>query len=223
MRKLFIASALFIAATAAHAGVVVGGTRLVYQGDKKEAALPVTNNDDINYLIQSWVDTDTQGGAKAPFMVTPPLFRMDAHQANTLRVVRTGGNLPEDRESLYWLNIKSIPSTDKKEGVNNLQIAIKTRIKLLYRPASVTAKPEDVASTLKWHTEGNMLVVENNTPFYMNFNSVTVDGNKASAVNYAAPKGESRFPLAKGVSAHTVSWTIINDFGAISKSWSQNI
>ncbi|MCL7707702.1 molecular chaperone, partial [Enterobacter kobei] len=92
--------------------------------------------------------------AKAPFMVTPPLFRLAAHQDNTLRVVRTGGTLPEDRESLYWLNIKSIPSAAKIEGVNRLQIAIKTRIKLMYRPASVSGKPEDVASALKWHTEG---------------------------------------------------------------------
>ncbi|ALX79280.1 molecular chaperone [Cronobacter malonaticus] len=223
MRKLLVISALLMATTAAQAGVIVGGTRVVYSGDKKEASVPVTNNDDINYLIQSWVDTDTPDTAKAPFMVTPPLFRLDAHQDNTLRVVRTGGNLPEDRESLYWLNIKSIPSAAKIEGVNRLQIAIKTRIKLMYRPASVSGKPEDVASALKWHTEGNTLVVENPTPFYMNFNNITINGNKVGDINFAVPKGESRYPLTKGVKHGSISWNIINDFGAISKNWSQNI
>ncbi|MDI8993129.1 fimbria/pilus periplasmic chaperone, partial [Salmonella enterica subsp. enterica serovar Anatum] len=41
----------------------------------------------------------------APFMVTPPLFRLNGGQKNVLRIIRTGGNLPEDRESLYWLDI----------------------------------------------------------------------------------------------------------------------
>ncbi|EGT5682895.1 molecular chaperone [Cronobacter turicensis] len=223
MRKLIAISVLLMSATAAQAGVIVGGTRVVYQSDKKEASVPVTNNDDINYLIQSWVDTDATGAAKAPFMVTPPLFRLDAHQDNTLRVVRTGGNLPEDRESLYWLNIKSIPSAAKKEGVNRLQIAIKTRIKLMYRPASINGKPDDVANMLKWHTEGNTLVVENPTSFYMNFNNISINGNNLNDINFAVPKGESRFQLAKGMKHGTLSWTIINDFGAISKTWSQNI
>lgn len=222
MRKLLVISALLMATTAAQAGVIIGGTRVIYPGDKKEASVPVTNNDDINYLIQSWVDTDAPGAAKAPFMVTPPLFRINAHQDNTLRVVRTGGDLPKDRESLYWLNIKSIPSSVKKAGVNDLQIAVRTRIKLLYRPALVTGKPDDVAGMLKWHTERNMLVVENPTPFYMNFNSVKVNGKEVEKVNIAAPKSESRFQLANMTNVHAVSWTIINDFGAISKSWSQN-
>ncbi|EOC1228974.1 molecular chaperone [Cronobacter sakazakii] len=222
MRKLLVISALLMATTAAQAGVIIGGTRVIYPGDKKEASVPVTNNDDINYLIQSWVDTDAPGAAKAPFMVTPPLFRINAHQDNTLRVVRTGGDLPKDRESLYWLNIKSIPSSVKKAGVNDLQIAVRTRIKLMYRPALVTGIPDDVAGMLKWHTEGNMLVVENPTPFYMNFNSVKVNGKEVEKVNIAAPKSESRFQLANMANIHAVSWTIINDFGAISKSWSQN-
>jgi len=84
-------------------------------------------------------------GPKAPFLITPPLFRLDAKEDNVLRVVRTGGNLPGDRESLYWLNIKAIPSSKHVEGMNTLQIAINTRIKLLYRPSSIQGKPEDVA------------------------------------------------------------------------------
>lgn len=93
-------------------------------------------------------------------------------------MVRTGGNLPQDRESLYWLNIKAIPSSKHVEGVNTLQIAINTRIKLLYRPSAVKGKPEDMADKLEWHREGNDLVVNNPTPFYMNFQAVTLNGQK---------------------------------------------
>lgn len=124
------------------------------------------------------VDSGGKNQAKAPFLITPPLFRLDAKEDNVLRVVRTGGNLPEDRESLYWLNIKAIPSSKHVEGVNTLQIAINTRIKLLYRPSAVKGRPEDVADKLEWHREGNDFVVNNPTPFFMNFQTVTLNGQK---------------------------------------------
>lgn len=129
--------------------------------------------------MQSWVETEDNAREKAPFLITPPLFRLDAKQENVLRIIRTGGNLPADRESLFWLNIKSIPSSARNESVNTLQIAIKTRIKLLYRPSGITGKPEDVATQLSWHTRGNQLIVENPTPFYMNFQEITLDGKKS--------------------------------------------
>uniref|UniRef100_UPI0013D73653 fimbrial biogenesis chaperone n=2 Tax=Enterobacteriaceae TaxID=543 RepID=UPI0013D73653 len=92
---------LLLVAASAQAGVVINGTRLVYQGDKNESSLGLSNPDTTDYLVQSWVDSGGKNLAKAPFLITPPLFRLDAKEDNVLRVVRTGGNLPEDRESLY--------------------------------------------------------------------------------------------------------------------------
>jgi len=66
--------------------------------------------------VQSWVDSGGKNRAKAPFLITPPLFRLDAKEDNVLRVVRTGGNLPGDRESLYWLNIKPFPLQNMLKG-----------------------------------------------------------------------------------------------------------
>ena len=105
MRHGYLLSTLLLVAATAHAGVIINGTRLVYQGDKKESSLGLSNPDATDYLVQSWVDSGGKNLAKAPFLITPPLFRLDAKEDNVLRVVRTGGNLPEDRESLYWLNI----------------------------------------------------------------------------------------------------------------------
>lgn len=47
---------------------------------------------------------------------------------NVLRIIRTGGNLPEDRESLYWLDIKSIPSSNPDNKHNTLMLAVKSGI-----------------------------------------------------------------------------------------------
>lgn len=50
---------------------------------------------------------------------------------NILRIVNVNPSLPQDRESVYWVNVKAIPSqNEENEGKNVLQIAVRTRIKL---------------------------------------------------------------------------------------------
>lgn len=223
MRHGYLLSTLLLVAATAHAGVIINGTRLIYQGGKKESSIGISNPDATDYLVQSWADSGGKNLAKAPFLITPPLFRLDAKEDNVLRVVRTGGNLPEDRESLFWLNIKAIPSSKRVEGVNTLQIAINTRIKLLYRPSSVKGKPEDVADKLEWHREGNDLVVNNPTPFYMNFQSVTLNGHKIDKAGWAVPETQTHIALPAHTGGSNVTWSIITDYGSISKSWSTSV
>ncbi|MFK3663515.1 molecular chaperone [Scandinavium sp. NPDC088450] len=223
MRYSYLLSSLLLVAATTHAGVIINGTRMVYQGNKQESSIGVSNPDNINYLVQSWVDAGTGKKASVPFLITPPLFRLDAKEDNVLRVVRTGGTLPEDRESLYWLNIKAIPSSHHSDDTNTLQIAINTRIKLLYRPESVKGKPEDVAEKLQWHREGNDLVVNNPTPFYMNFQAVTLNGHKVTSATWAVPDTETHFALQANTSGTSVSWSVITDYGSISKTWSATL
>ncbi len=223
MRKYLLLSSFLFITTAAHAGITIGGTRVVYPENKKESSIGISNPDNLDYLVQSWVETEDNAREKAPFLITPPLFRLDGKQDNVLRIIRTGGNLPADRESLFWLNIKSIPSSKRNEISNTLQIAIKTRIKLIYRPAGITGKPEDVAAQLSWHMQGNQLIVNNPTPFYMNFQEIKLDGKKIDKVTYAAPDGETRFATPGNITARSVSWKIINDYGGISPSYTAKI
>lgn len=196
------------------AGVIVGGTRVIYNGEKKETSISVKNPDKSSFLIQSWSDAGESSTDKSPFMVTPPLFRLGGGQENTLRIIRTGGNLAEDRESLYWLNIKSIPATEKKDNVNTLQIAVKTRIKLIYRPQSLTQQPEDLTGKLSWQRSGNKLTVSNPTAYYMNFSTLKVGASTVKDATYVAPMSSASFSIPNGASGD-VSWTLINDFGSI--------
>lgn len=201
------------AATTAQAGIVVGGTRLVYDGSKREATLTIRNPDPRPYLIQSWVDSGGERTEKAPFLVTPPLYRQDGNQNNILRIVRAGGNLPEDRESVYWMNVKSIPAADKSV-TNTLQIAIKTTIKLFYRPPQVAKlRPADVAPQLTWRRSGNTLEVNNPTPFHFTFLNITVGGATINTTDMVAPFSTLSFPLPSGASGNTVNWGFINDYG----------
>lgn len=221
MWRTTLVAALLTMATAAQAGVVVGGTRLVYDGSKKESSLNIRNPDKIAYLIQSWVDLGDGVSGKAPFIITPPLFRLDGGQNNVLRVVRAGGNMPNDKESMFWLNVKSIPSAEMRE--NTLQIAVKTRIKLIFRPSGLKGSPEEGAQAMKWQRNGNTVQVNNPSPFYLTFFNVKINGRDVKDVPMVAPFSSVSFPLPAGSAGGSVSWKIINDFGGASKEFTGSL
>ncbi len=200
----------------AHAGVIIGGTRLVYDGAKKESSISLENPDASPYLIQSWVENEAGQSDKSSFIVTPPLFRLDAKQKNTLRVMQAASGLAQDRETLYWLNIKSIPTANPDRAENTLQLAVNTRIKLIYRPASLKeSTPDQASAQLQWSRQGNKLNVNNPTPYYVNFNAISVGGKALANVTYVAPRSSASFTLPAAVSSSQVEWKVISDYGAI--------
>src|SRR5690606_34686314 len=91
------------------AAVVVNGTRVVVDAATGEATVHLRNSGNQPVLVQAWID---QGDAKAeptqagsPFVLTPPVARIDAGQGQALRLIRAGDIAHDARESLYWLNI----------------------------------------------------------------------------------------------------------------------
>lgn len=103
---LFAAS---IFSASAQASVALGATRVIYPAGQKQVQLAVTNNDDNStWLIQSWVE-NADGQRDGRFVITPPLFAMQGKKENTLRIIdATNNQLPQDRESLFWMNVKAI-------------------------------------------------------------------------------------------------------------------
>ncbi|WP_447852807.1 fimbrial biogenesis chaperone [Enterobacter mori] len=201
-----------LALMTANAGVIIGGTRVIFEGAKKEATINITNPDNTPYLIQSWIDMQDGVSGKTPFIITPPLYRLDGGQKNLERIVMTG-SLPQEQESLFWLNIKAIPSASKQ--MNALQIAVKTRIKLIYRPDGLRAStPEEQANKLTWQRSGNAIQVNNPTPYVINFNEITLGGRKLDDVTYVLPGASARFSLPEGVSGHSLTFKVINDYGS---------
>lgn len=209
---VFAAALLSATVSAVHAGVIIGGTRVIFDGAKKEASISVNNPDNSPFLIQSWIETMNNSAEKTPFIITPPLYRLDKGQQNVERIVLTTP-LPQDKESLFWLNIKAIPSASVTE--NSLQIAVKTRIKLIYRPAGLGEEnPEAQADKLVWSRAGRQLQVTNPTPFVMNFNEISVAGKKLDDVSYVMPGASATFNLPAGVSSGAVIFKMINDYGS---------
>jgi len=222
LSKIFIASMVMTAGVSSvNAGVVIGGTRVIYDGNKKEASIGINNPDSVPYLIQSWIEMPNGGNEKAPFIITPPLYRLDKGQQNVERIVMTGA-VAQDKESLYWLNIKAIPSAERKD--NSLQIAVKTRIKLIYRPAALKKIDlDEQAMKLKWQRTGNNLQITNPGNYVVNFNEISLGGKKLENVTYVLPGSTVRFQLPAGASGNNVIFKIINDYGGSSKPYNTSI
>lgn len=211
--KFIILLIYFACIMPVQASVTLGGTRLIYDASKREAAISVTNGPQaVPHLIQSWVEVDGSSTEKAPFIVTPPLFRLDAGRENTLRVIFTGESaLPDNRESVYWLNVKSIPAVEKSDQ-NRLLIAVKSRIKLFYRPGSLnTEAAAEAWKKLTFSHAGGQLTITNPTPYYVSLYSLKVGSRAIKNPPMVAPFGNASVSSLSG----TVTWQAINDFGGI--------
>ncbi|WP_455851824.1 fimbrial biogenesis chaperone [Pantoea endophytica] len=216
IKSLLLFTMLFGMAHTANSNVIVGGTRVIYDSAKKETSLSVKNPDkNTNYLIQSWID-NLQEDEKdtVPFIITPPLFKLNTDQENILRIVFTGGALPQDKESAFWLNVKSIPSTTKTDQ-NTLHISVKTRIKLFYRPSGLAGDSAEAYKALTFNRAGQTLTVNNPTPYFVSFQSLKVGTQDIKEPGMVMPMSRLSWAIPAAANGK-VSWKAITDYGSAS-------
>lgn len=211
------ASALLLLSFSSSAAISIGGTRVIYNENSKVTPVNVHNTDDDSiYLIRSWIEKGTH--KNIPFIITPPLFRINSGEDNSIRISKTDTSaLPQDRESLFWLNIMAVPPQASVEGKGSLQFSLNTKIKLIYRPDSINNKT-DVASSyqkLQFSRTSSGVVINNPTPYYINISKLKFDNVeiKQKAIT-VPPKGT--FTIKQNVNKD-ISWTAINDYGGITK------
>lgn len=205
----------------ADATVTIGGTRVLYDGARKEASLSVHNHDKSPYLIQSVVNNLDNNTQKTPFVITPPLYRLNGGKENLMRIIMSG-SLPQNKESMFWLRVKAIPSAPREK--NTLQIAVATSIKLIYRPEMLKdINVERESTKLTWRVAGNKLEITNPTPCFINFNEIIVAGKKLANVSYIAPGITTTVVLPAGISNGKLQYSVINDFGAVTSLHSLSI
>ncbi len=233
--------ALLMLAASAHASIVLGGTRVIYREGRPEVTLPATNEGTSPELIQVWIDDGDANKApetiRVPFTVTPAVARVEPSGAQSLRIRAQPNALPKDRESVYWLNVLSIPRVDPEAAASSdgahIQFAMRTRIKLFYRPKKLAGDVTEAAGLVQWALEKRdgkvVLRATNPTPYYVSFASVALvvgdreyGGDKASngGGGMVPPLDTLVFPLGDlaqipaGPVSINAEW--INDYGGSS-------
>lgn len=225
---------LLLLTSVAQAAIRPALTRVIALESDKETSIKLINDDpQHDYLVQSWIEDQTGNDKNLPVILTPPLFKMTAGREGKLRMVILPGQIPQDRESVYWLWIQEIPPASKSQS-NQLQLAVRTRLKVFIRPAGLSGNAADTISKLTWQVsqEGgkSWLIAKNPTQYYASFSELTTTvAGKTVAIadkNVMVPaKGESRYPLSAGAAGKsgTLNYSIINDFGGESELQHQTL
>lgn len=207
----------------AQAAVSLGGTRLVFPGAFSEVAIEVSNRSGREVLLQAWLGTpgddddpaSTQPRVELPFVVTPALVRLPAQGRQVLRVLYHGVGMPTGHESLVHLYVLEVPP--RSEAGQQLNIAVRQRINVFYRPAGLPGDPAGAAAALRWSLrqvplEGLRLQVSNPTAFHVALQALRLDQQVVSDHLLLAPGARFEWPVTVD-RPRRLSFEALTDYG----------
>lgn len=231
MMKRFLVMSLLAGATvatlvpSAQAAISLDRTRVVFPGNEKSVSLTVRNqNPELPYLAQGWLEDahGTKLEGNSAFTVLPPVQRVEPKGQTQVKIQETPGAnmLPQDRESLFFFNLREIPPKSDKSNV--LQIALQTRIKMFYRPAALAeaaakqqAAPYQEQLTLS--KKGDQYTVNNPTPYFVTLIGASAkkegDVVKGFEPVMVPPKGSVKLGGSAAALGATPVLVYVNDYG----------
>lgn len=233
-RNLIVATlavAMSLAASRADAGVVISGTRVVFPAEKREVSVRLENTAEIPSLVQTWIDNgegkaDAASAAKVPFLIRPPIFRIDGGRSQVLRLVHSGEPMPQDRESLYYFNVLDVPANKASASAGaapEIRLIVRTQLKLFYRPKGLTREGAlQAPKKLKWsvarNDQGWALQVDNPTAYHVAIAEITAGSNSKVAADVAPPFATTSYRLTQAqynALGTQVTFSYTNDHGAL--------
>lgn len=216
------------------ASVVMTNTRVIYPSDAKERTVQLTNNDTFPNVVQVWTDINnpesTPDNADGPFVTLPAIFRIEAKRGQLIRLIYSGDELPNDRESIFYLNFLQIPPVSKDNfGENKMLVMLKHRVKVFYRPTELTTYSADIHKNMhfavKYADNGIFVDVDNRSAFFASFVDMKITAGKQELIipiNMVEPKSKQTVAVKNQQFVLTypmkVEFTLVNDFGGFVKN-----
>nr|WP_314264848.1 fimbria/pilus periplasmic chaperone [uncultured Moellerella sp.] len=204
----------------AFAGVTMDRTRVIFEGDKKSITLNISNNNqELPYLAQGWLENAAGEKVNSPLVVLPPVQRLEAGKSSQVKIeaLPAASTLPQDRETLFYFNLREIPP--KSDKANVLQLALQTRVKLFYRPKAIipAENSEPAIKKLTLDKAGSMAVVKNPTPYYVTIVNAVAPQLKSTGNEFApvmvAPFGQESLGVSSAQLGNSPTLITINDYG----------
>lgn len=226
MKYVIIFLTLITASFSSLANVIISNTRVIYAEEQKETTVQLINRGNSPALIQAWLDegnpNSTPETAQVPFMLTPPVVKIEGGSGQQIRIRFTGtaSTLPTDRESVYYLNVLDIPPKQENlDGKNLMQIAIKSRIKVFYRPTKLKIPVSDLHNYLSLKTQGSQLIATNNAPYYASIARIGARGKVLTRepvmiAPFSTSSVETTSPVADG---QPLDILLVDDYGSYQK------
>lgn len=198
------------------AAIALDRTRAIYNGQNKSISLNIRNeNKELPYLAQAWIENEQWVKITTPLVVIPPVQRIEPGAKSMVRINAMPNiiTLPQDRESLFYFNLREIPPKSDKQNV--MQIALQTKIKLFYRPEGITPESGVIwQEQLILHKMPQGYRVENPTPYYVTIADIAGQKSAKPSANFTAmmvaPKSSTEL---KSLSYPSPVLTYIDDYG----------
>ncbi|AWC77601.1 fimbria/pilus periplasmic chaperone [Serratia marcescens] len=206
----------------ASAAIALDRTRVIFDGGQNSVSLNLSNqNKQLPYLAQGWLEDEQGNKIQSPLVVLPPVQRIEPGKPSQIKIqaLPAAKQLPQDRESLYYFNLREIPP--KSDKPNTLQIALQTRIKLFYRPTAIVPSRADMATPwqeqLTLTRQGDGYQVNNPTPYYITIVDAGSKKHGEGAQGFEpfmiAPKSNARLTVSAAALGGSPVLTYINDYG----------
>lgn len=213
----------FAETTSEKGGIGLDVTRVIFPSSEESISLRVNNSSSSDvWLLRSWVSEYTKNEIKAPFLITPPLVRINQGERIQLRINKIVdlNKLPKDRESVFNINVMAIPPEGKeKKNSGRIQFSVNNRIKLFYRPESINnrKKLENLVDYLKVAKTEKGLKIINTAPYYATLDNILINGKLFDNRNDYMVAPFSTLEI-QGKDIKTFTYQLINDFGGWSKA-----
>lgn len=177
----FAKGLLFLLGTsfAVNAAVSPDRTRIILNQSDKSVSVRLTNQSTtIPFLAQSWIEDKDNKKSRNYITAVPPMVRLEAGEQVQVRLIPqpTLTQLPADRESLFYFNVREIPPRSEQKNV--MQIAMQSRIKIFWRPKAVEVKNGQVNLTGKFDVNrtASGLTLKNNSPYFITMGYIGTNG-----------------------------------------------
>lgn len=202
----------------AHAGIVIYGTRIIYPAEKNEVLVQLMNQGERSSLVQSWIDdgdtTLPPEKINVPFLLTPPVAKVAANSGQQLKIKKMPNMLPNNKESLFYLNVLDIPPNNPANaGKNVLKFAMQNRIKLFYRPKGIAPVNKSTFSKLSLKRTGSSYSINNDAANWVTVTEVKANDVKINNESIMLAPLSSADVTLKSANANQYKITIIDDHG----------
>lgn len=224
LRNSALAAFLFVGQMShVQAALTLDRSRIIFDESDSSISINITNqNSQDPYLSQGWIEDENEKKLSSPLMVLPPVQRVEAGSKTMVRIrsLPEISELPKDRESVFYFNLREIPP--KSTTPNVLMLAMQSKLKLFYRPGAIKVdRMADVVpgvDTLALTKVGDRYELNNPTPYYFSFvearNSLTGIGIKTFDPVMAAPKAKTLLTPDIGAMGSTPVLMFVNDYGS---------
>lgn len=146
------------------AGLIVERTRAVVEvGSSSEFV--IGNNTKSPFAMQAWVEDEEGNEPGRNVQVSPSFSMIKEGGTSSLRLVSFAKDVKQ--EQLYYLYVQEIPpKAEKANTESQMQIAVRYKIKVFVRPASIREMRRGAEHQIVARYTGTGLTLKNPTPFY---------------------------------------------------------